>query len=77
VTVMATQAAQVILAVVGAYIGAGLLFGAVFITRSVHRMDHAARGAPWTFRLLILPGVVALWPVLWRRIAQSRKDGHA
>ena len=49
------------------YIAVGFLFGLFFIVRGVHRVDPAARGASWGFRLLILPGTVALWPLLaWR-----------
>ena len=34
------------------------------------RMDPRVAGAPWTLRLLILPGVAALWPLFaWRWIA--------
>lgn len=49
------------------YLAAGLLFAVVFITRGVGRVDAQAREAGWGFRLIILPGVVALWPLLWRR----------
>lgn len=57
----------VMLAVVGAYLGAGLVFACVFVARGVQRIDPAAVGTSWPFRLLILPGVAALWPVLLRR----------
>lgn len=45
----------------------GLLFAASFLTRRIERVDPSARGSGWGFRLLILPGVVALWPLLWAR----------
>lgn len=45
----------------------GLLFGGVFVLAGVGRLDPAARGAGWGFRLLILPGVAALWPLLLLR----------
>jgi hypothetical protein len=49
------------------YVVAGLLFGMAFVTRGVARVDPLAREAGWGFRLVILPGVVALWPLLLRR----------
>ncbi len=64
---MAALIANTILAVVGMYLAAGLVFATAFVARGVQRVDHAADGAPWTFRLLILPGVTALWPLLLRR----------
>lgn len=36
------------------------------------KLDHAAVGGGWFFRLLITPGLVALWPLLayrWQRAA--------
>lgn len=49
------------------YLVVGIFFGIAFVTRGVQRIDHAAEGTGWTFRLIILPGVAALWPLLLRR----------
>jgi hypothetical protein len=49
------------------YVLFGLLFGVCFITLGVGRLDPMAKGAGLGFRLLILPGVVALWPLLLYR----------
>lgn len=48
----------------GAYAGLGLIFAVAFHTMGLKRLDHGADGAGWGFRLIITPGVVALWPVL-------------
>ena len=45
----------------------GLLFGVCFVTVGVSRLDPMARGTGPGFRLLILPGVAALWPLLLYR----------
>ena len=56
------------------YGACGLAFGAAFVASGVGRVDAAARGAPLAFRLVILPGVVALWPVLaWQWAGALRK----
>ena len=52
------------LAILGAYAGIGVLFALAFVLRGAAAIDPAAKGAPWGFRLLILPGSAALWPVL-------------
>lgn len=53
--------------VLTAYCASGVVFGTYFVTYGVNRLDPAARSAGWGFRLLILPGVIALWPWLfWR-----------
>jgi len=49
------------------YAAVGLLFAILFITIGVQRIDHAAHGASLGFRLIILPGVAALWPLLLNR----------
>jgi len=57
-------AAEIILTLAGFYAVVGMIFAAAFVTGGVGRIDPAARGAPLAFRLLILPGSVALWPLL-------------
>jgi hypothetical protein len=51
----------------GYYLAVGLLFGLVFVTVMIGRVDPAAAGSSWRFRLLVLPGVAALWPLLAMR----------
>ena len=45
----------------------GLLFGVCFVTVGVSRLDPMAKGTGPGFRLIILPGVAALWPLLLYR----------
>jgi len=56
----------------GAYAVLGVVFAAAFVTLGVQRVDPAAKGAPLGFRLLILPGCAALWPLLLGRWMRSR-----
>jgi len=49
------------------YLGLGVLFGIPFVIRGVNRIDPVAGKSTWGFRLIILPGTVALWPMLARR----------
>ncbi len=51
----------------GAYAALGLLFALGFVTRGIERIDPGARDASWGFRMIVLPGTVALWPWLLRR----------
>ena len=50
-----------------AYVGFGLVFAVPFVFYGANRLDPVALGSTWGFRLIILPGVVALWPLLLRR----------
>jgi hypothetical protein len=56
--------AELIVAMAGGYVAAGALFAAAFLTWGVSRIDPVARQGTLGFRLIILPGVVALWPLL-------------
>lgn len=56
-----------LLVMLGLYLALGLCFAVPFVMRGVDRIDpHAANGT-WGFRLMIVPGVVFLWPLLARR----------
>ena len=51
----------------GVYLACGFLFALPFAFLGVGRIDpHASHGS-WGFRLLIIPGATALWPILLLR----------
>jgi len=50
-----------------AYAGIGLVFALAFVFFGVQRLDSQARGTGLGFRLLILPGVTAFWPMFLSR----------
>lgn len=50
--------------VLTAYATVGVVFALWFVTRGIGRLDQVARGGGMGFRLIVVPGVVALWPVL-------------
>jgi hypothetical protein len=57
-----------ILAAVGVYVLVGVLFAVPFVLAWVKRVDPDAEHGSWGFRVLIFPGTVALWPLMWRRV---------
>jgi len=64
--------AEVVVTMCELYAGAGLLFAILFLPRGILRLDERLRGSPRTVRLLILPGVVALWPLFaWRWLTHA------
>jgi hypothetical protein len=62
-----TALAEAIVTAFTAYLGAGLVFAVLFVAFGVHRVDEQAKGSGAGFRLIILPGVAALWPLLLAR----------
>ncbi len=49
---------------VSIYLALGLVFAALFLIFGIRKVDAASIGAPVSFKLVILPGVVVLWPFL-------------
>ncbi|NNG16282.1 MAG: hypothetical protein HKM89_07365 [Gemmatimonadales bacterium] len=50
----------------------GLIFALPFVVRGAGRVDPAARSGTIGFRILIIPGVIALWPLLLSRWMRGR-----
>lgn len=67
-----TPLANALVACLAAYAAVGVVFAVPFVLRGVDRIDPAAPGSTWGFRLVIAPGVVALWPLLAQALAEGR-----
>ena len=66
--------AQFVVGAFEAYVLVGAAFALIFLPRGVTRLDPRVAAAPKTLRLLILPGIVALWPLFaWRWIAGTHE----
>mgnify|MGYP001607405961 CR=1 FL=1 len=62
------------------YVSLGVVFGIAFVAKGVGTIDHNARGTGLGFRLAILPGAVALWPLLlarWRAGTTPPEESNA
>lgn len=59
------------------YAVAGLVFGVPFVVSWSGRVDVAALAGSWGFRLAILPGVIALWPLMLAKTLRSRRGRQA
>ncbi|HXV75474.1 MAG TPA: hypothetical protein VD788_04080 [Candidatus Polarisedimenticolaceae bacterium] len=73
---MSEQVATAISVGLALYFGAGVLFAIPFVIRGVDRIDEVARHSGWGFRLMILPGSIALWPILLRRWIGGAQPGE-
>ena len=58
------------------YLLAGAVFAIAFVTVGVQTVDPAAANSSIGFRLIISPGVAALWPLLLMRWL-ARAKGRA
>ena len=71
---MSLDVAQQVVAVFEVYALAGLGFAVLFLPRGVARLDPRVAAAPKMVRLLILPGVVALWPLFASRWIMGARE---
>jgi hypothetical protein len=69
-------AAETLAGVLGAYAALGALFAIAFIARGIVSVDPVAKGSTIGFRLMVLPGVVALWPLLLRTWLRKGQQSH-
>ncbi|MGF1456840.1 MAG: hypothetical protein ACFB6R_15845 [Alphaproteobacteria bacterium] len=61
---------ELIVTALGAYFGVGLVFALAFVTLGLARVDPNAVGAKTVVRVLLIPGAMALWPLMavhWAR----------
>lgn len=58
------------------YLAAGFVFAIFFLTKGIAKVDSAAHGSGWGFRLIILPGTIALWPVLLNKWINVKRISH-
>ena len=53
--------------ILGIYLSVGIVFAIAFVWKGGGKIDPSAQEGTIGFRLLILPGAAALWPILARR----------
>jgi hypothetical protein len=61
------QFAELFVGGLAAYALTGAAFSVVFMLFVIHRVDPVAEHSPIGFRLIVVPGVAALWPLLLSR----------
>ena len=58
------------------YAAAGVVFALAFLAFGLKRIDNGAKDTSLAFRLIVLPGLIALWPLmLIRWIAGGQPHG--
>lgn len=68
---MPESVATLIVMLIAAYLGAGLVFALGFAWRWSGRLDPVAEQGTTGFRLLIIPGSTLLWPYLVVRLLRT------
>lgn len=58
------------------YLLAGVIFAIFFLSKGIGKVDASVHGSGFGFRMIIFPGTVALWPVLWHKWRNVKKKNH-
>lgn len=58
------QMIEILVTIFFIYLSIGFLFAIVFIVKGAKVIDESVSESPKTFRLLLIPGALLLWPVL-------------
>lgn len=70
------DAVRVLLAVLGIYGLLGIILFVPFHRFALPAIDESARGASWGFKILVSPGLIALWPVILAKWRTARRGGN-
>lgn len=65
--------AAVIVWIAGVYLAVGVVTAIVALVRGLGRIDPDAQDATRGFRLIVLPGLILLWPVIARRMRSGER----
>ena len=58
------------------YICLGGIFAVWLVMRGLENLDPNAQQAGWGFKLVIIPGLCLLWPLLWLWMFWQKKLGN-
>ena len=73
---MEMYVASVLILIFQAYVGIGVIVALLFLLWGIDRIDDAAHHS-YLFRLLLIPGVVGIWPLVlhrWRQLEVARRS---
>lgn len=61
---MTIETAETLVTALGLYAAAGLIIALLYAIFGAAKIDPAAKGMPLQARVIIMPGVALLWPVM-------------
>ena len=67
-------AALIIVWIAGVYVAVGVVVAAAALVRGLGRIDPDAEDATWGFRMIVLPGLVLMWPLILGRMRSGERN---
>ena len=62
-----TTVAYLFIGFLGIYLIIGIIFSAVILIKGLSSLDPNAKSSGVGFKIIIIPGLIAFWPILWRK----------
>ena len=69
---MSETLASALVILAESYAAVGLVFAIAMISGGLRRIDPLGGHGSWGFKLLVIPGLLAFWPLMLRRWAAGR-----
>ena len=66
---------QIILILILIYLLLGVLFAIPFLLKGLAKVDDGAHGGTIGFKIIIIPGVIVLWPLLLKKWMKNWNHG--
>ena len=58
---------EILLIIVAIYLALGACFVVPFLIKGLAKVDEGTHGSTIGFKIIIIPGVIVLWPVLLKK----------
>ena len=68
---MITQLIDILLGAMALYLLLGVVFSFYFYMKAAAKIDEGTSGTPWHFKVIIFPGVVLFWSVLFIKLIRK------
>ena len=62
-----TAVTYLFLGFLGIYLIIGILFSTVILIKGLSSLDPNTKSSGVGFKIIIIPGLIAFWPILWRK----------
>ena len=62
-----TGFAYLFVGLLGIYLLTGLVFSIVLLVKGLSTLDPNTKTTGIGFKILMMPGIIAFWPILWRK----------
>ena len=56
------------------YLCCGIVFSIAFLVKGISRIDETTYNSTWGFKIIIIPGAIALWPLLLQKWIKAKKN---